>query len=325
MLVNCVAYQAGTKLADIRIDEIGCYVQKPECFVWVALKDPDPAELDTMKQQFGLDDLAIEDVRNGHQWPKIEEYEDSLLAVLHTVELDKDGELHIGEVDVFAGSNYVLSVRTRSQLGLQSVRARCEREPKRLKKGSGFILYALIDHVVDGYFPIIATLSTELEKIEARIFEGHSLGASRLIIEDLYSLKQRFVLMEHHVVPLLEGIGKLTGGRVPRVCKGLASYFKDVYLHLARIVKAIEGRGEMIVTAIEVNLGMIALAENEVTKRLGAFAALFAVPTMIAGVYGMNFENLPELHYKYGYPVCLMLMLIIDVILYWRFRKSGWL
>ena len=156
-------------------------------------------------------------------------------------------------------------------------------------------------------------------------FDKHSLSASRAIIQDLYSLKRRLVVLQHHIEPLLEGISKLTGGRIPTICEGMQAYFRDVYDHLDRIVRTIEGRREMIVTAVQVNLGMISLAENEVTKRLGSFAALFAVPTMIAGIYGMNFQQIPELHWQYGYPACITVMALIDFFLWWRFKKAGWL
>lgn len=324
MLINCAAYQDGKKLADIEIADISDYVAKPDCFVWVALKDPEPGELDTMKEEFGLHELAVEDVSHGHQHPKIEEYGESLFAVLHTIEIDENNELSIGEVDVFVGSNYVLTVRNRTHQGFQEVRTRCERQPELLKGGAGFVLYALIDSVVDRYFPIIHQLGATLEEIEDRIFEKHSLAASRAIIEDLYSLKRRLVTLQHHIAPLLDNVGKLTGGRIPHICVGMGEYFRDVYDHLERIVRTIEGRREMIVTAIQVNLGMISLAENEVTKRLGAFAALFAVPTMIAGIYGMNFQSIPELHFAYGYPICLAVMLGIDLVLWWRFKAAGW-
>jgi magnesium transporter len=231
----------------------------------------------------------------------------------------------IGEVDVFVGSNYVLTVRNRTRHGFQEVRARCEREPELLRQGAAFVLYALADAVVDRYFPILEALGTEVEQIEDRIFDKHSPAASRAIIEDLYSLKRRLVTLEHHIAPLLEALSKFTGGRIPVICSGTQAYFRDVYDHLDRIVRTIEGRREMIVTAIQVNLGMISLAENEVTKRLGSFAALFAVPTMIAGIYGMNFERIPELHYKYGYPICVGVMALIDLLLWWRFKKANWL
>jgi magnesium transporter len=300
MLINCAAYQDGRKLADIPIEDISEYVARPECFVWVALKDPGPDELAVMKEEFSLHELAVEDALHGHQRPKIEEYGESLFAVMHTVEMDDDNELLIGEVDVFVGSNYVLSVRHRTRFGFSDVRARCEREPKLLKEGAAFVLYALADDIVDRYFPILEALGAETEEVEDRIFDKNNVSASRAIIEDLYSLKRRLVSLQHHVAPLQEAISKLSGGRVPQVCAGMEA-------------------------AIQVDLGMISLAESEVTKRLGSFAALFAVPTMIAGIYGMNFQTIPELHYKYGYPICLAVMFSVDLFLWWRFRKAGWL
>jgi magnesium transporter len=325
MLINCSAYQDGRKLADIPIEDISEYVKRPECFVWVAIKDPTSEEMSVMQEEFDLHPLAVEDALQGHQRPKIEEYGDSLFAVMHTVELIEDNELSIGEVDVFVGSNYVLSVRQRTRAGFADVRARCEREPTLLKEGSAFVLYALADDIVDRYFPILEALGTEIEALEDRIFDRNNVSSSRAIIEDLYSLKRRLVTLQHHVAPLQESISKLSGGRVPQICAGMEAYFRDIYDHLERIVRTLDGRREMIVTAIQVDLGMISLAESEVTKRLGSFAALFAVPTMIAGIYGMNFQSIPELHYKYGYPICIAVMFSVDVFLYWRFRKAGWL
>jgi magnesium transporter len=325
MLVNCAAYQNGRKLADVAIDDLSAYRDVPDSFIWVALKDPGPGELAHMMQQFGLHELAVEDAQNGHQRPKIEEYADSLFCVLHTVELDQEGELVVGEVCVFVGANYVLSVRSRASQGFVDVRKRCEREPHLLAFGPAFVMYALIDNVVDRYFPILEALTAELDELEERIFERNGSAASREIIEDLYSLKRRLVLLHHHTAPLLEAVSKLYGGRSPGVCAGMQDYFRDVYDHLQRIVKTIDGRREMIVTAIQVNLALISLAESEVTKRLGSFAALFAVPTMIAGIYGMNFHRIPELDWVYGYPACISVMLVVDLCLWWRFRRAGWL
>jgi magnesium transporter len=325
MLINCVAYQSGKKLADISVEAISDYLAKPECFVWVALKDPDAGEMAAMKEEFGLHSLAIEDVMFGNQRPKIEEYGNTLFAVLHTLEQDDDGEIITGQVNVFAGPNFVLSVRHRAQQGFTDVRSRCEREPELLREGSGFVLYALMDSVVDRYAPVLEALSAEIEELEDRIFEKHDLAGSRAIIEDLYSLKRRLVILAHHVTPLVDAVGKLVGGRIPQICMGMQAYYRDVYDHLVRVSNMIDARREMIVTAIQVNLGMISLAENEVTKRLGAFAALFAVPTMIAGIYGMNFEHIPELHFKYGYQICLAAMLLIDFFLFFLFRRINWL
>src|SRR5712692_2463238 len=169
MLVNCVVYQEGRKLAEIDKREIHSYLTRPDCFVWVALKDPTPAELDEMAEEFGLHELAVEDARHGHQRPKIEEYGNSLFAVLHVIELHGD-EIHVGEIDIFVGPNYILSVRQRTEHGFGEVRVRAESEPELLKNGAGFVLYALMDNIVDRYFPVVDALEVELEKIEERIF-----------------------------------------------------------------------------------------------------------------------------------------------------------
>ncbi|GAB7537089.1 magnesium/cobalt transporter CorA [Burkholderia sp. 3C] len=325
MLINCAAYQNGQKLADIDIDDISDYVARPECFVWVALKEPSKEELERMGEEFSLHELALEDALVGHQRPKIEEYGDSLFAVLHTVELDAEDELEIGELSVFVGSNYILSIRNRTSHGFQDVRQRCEREPHLLKGGAAFVFYALMDQVVDRYFPTVEALGAELEELEDRIFEKSSSSTARAIIQDLYSLKRRLMTVYQHTAPLLEPLSKLVGGRTPQVCSGMEHYFRDVYDHLQRITKTLEARREMVVTAVQVDLGMISLAESEVTKRLGSFAALFAIPTMIAGIYGMNFNNIPELHWRFGFYICVGVMAVADLGLLWWFKRARWL
>jgi magnesium transporter len=326
MLVSCVAYQNGRKLADIPIDDISEYVSRPDCFVWVALVDPTHEELDVMAEEFGLHPLAVEDARKGHQRPKIEEYGDSLFGVLHPVESRKlaDGseQLILGEVDVFVGPNYVLSVRHRMQLGFAAVRSRAEREPELLKNGAGFVFYALLDNVVDRYFPILDALETRLEQIEERIFVR---GSASKNIEALYALKRELMVLKHAVDPLIEATGKLYGGRVPYICAGMGEYFRDVYDHLDRIHEAIEGIREMVATAIQVNLGMISLSENEVTKRLAAYGALITIPTLIAGIYGMNFDYMPELQSTLGYPLTIAVMIAIDAVLFIKFRRANWI
>jgi magnesium transporter len=321
MLVNCVAYQEGRKLADIQPREIHEYVRRPECFVWVALYEPTREELETMQREFGLHELAVEDAQHGHQRPKIEEYGDSLFVVLHTVELAGD-ELKVGEVDIFVGPNYVLSVRSHTERGFADVRARSEREPELLRQGSAYGLYAIMDAVVDRYFPVLDALEAELEEIEKRIFSGHN---NRAIIESLYLLKQKLMTLKHAAGPLLEASSKLYGGRVPQLCAALQEYFRDVYDHLARVNQSIEILREMVTTAISVNLSLLTIQENEVTKRLAGYAALVAVPTMIAGVYGMNFDNMPELTWSLGYPLTVAVMVAIDGYLFYRFRKAKWL
>jgi magnesium transporter len=321
MLINCVAYQNGRKLADIARSEISEYVRRPDCFVWVALYEPDPGELEEMQAEFDLHELAVDDAQSGHQRPKIEEYGNSLFVVLHTVELEAKN-LREGEVAIFVGPNYVLSVRNRSRRGFAEVRARCESEPELLRHGSGFVLYALMDAVVDRYFPVLDALETEFESLEEQIIAG---GLARQNIEALYALKQKLTVLRHASGPLAEGVGKLYGGRVPQVCIGTQEYFRDVYDHLSRINQTIDGIRDGIATAMSVSLSFIQLQNSEMTKRLAAYAALVAVPTMIAGIYGMNFETMPELKWPLGYPLAVAAMVVIDVFLAWRFRKAGWL
>ena len=321
MLVNCAAYQEGKKLGDIAPSQISDYVSRPECFVWVALYEPTPEELSAMKEEFGLHELAVEDASHGHQRPKIEEYGDSLFAVLQTIEVAGD-DLKVGEVAIFVGRNYVLSVRRGTERGLTDVRARSEREPELLRYGSGYVFYAIMDAVVDRYFPVLDALEVELEEVEKRIFSGRS---NREIIEALYGLKQKLMTLKHAAGPLLEATGKLYGGRVPQPCARLQEYFRDIYDHLVRLNQSIESLREMVTTAITVNLSLLTIQESEVTKRLAAYAALVAVPTMIAGIYGMNFHNMPELSWEWGYPLSVATMGSIDAYLFYRFRKAKWL
>lgn len=321
MLINCVAYQDGKKLNNIPISEISDYLTRQYCFVWVALKDAEPGELEQLQQEFDLHELAVEDAHTGHQRPKIEEYGDSLFAVMHTVEF-VDGELNTGEVDVFVGANYVLSIRNRTREGFLGVRARCEREPHHLAQGSAFVLYALMDAVVDRYFPVVVSFEAELETIEEQIF---TKGSQRNNIARLYDLKRKVTRLKHAVEPLMEAVGKLDGGRVPPIVANTKDYFRDVHDHLYRINTSIDAIRDTIGTAIQVNLSMVSIEENEVNKRLAAWAAIFAVATAFVGVWGMNFEHMPELKWKYGYPFSLGVVSVICVYLYYRFKKSGWL
>lgn len=322
MLINCVAYQEGKKLSDIPVEDISEYLKQPDCFVWVALRDPDAAELAKMQEEFDLHELAIEDASRGHQRPKLEEYGDSLFTVVHTVNLSGD-ELCAGEVAIFAGPNYVLSVRRDSTQGFLGVRARAEREPRLLKMGSGFVLYALMDAVVDRYFPVVDKLESDLESIEDRIFGGQ--GAQRDNIERLYDLKSNTLVLRHAVIPLMDAVGRLHGGRVPALAEHTQAYFRDIHDHLLRIAGRLDTIRDTIATAIQVTLSMVTIEENDINKKLAAYAAIFAVFTAFAGVWGMNFEFMPELKWKYGYPTAVFIMCAVCGYLYYRFKKSGWL
>ena len=323
MLVNCVAYRSGRRLAEISIDQISNSLVPSDTFVWVALKDPTDAELEKMREEFNLHPLAVEDARNGHQRPKIEEYGDSLFVILHTVEMNSADELVLGEIAIFVGKNYILSVRNKAQQGFSNIRERCEHEPELLKMGSAFVLYVLMDTVVDRYFPIVDKLEQQLEKIEDRIFSRST--SARINIEELYAFKRKLMVLQHAITPLAEAVSKLHGGRVPQICQGVQEYFRDVSDHVIRISKSVESLREMTTTAVQVNLSLISLNESEVTKKLASYGALFAVPTAVAGIYGMNFKFMPELEWSLGYPLVVSIIVIVDLFLWWRFRKVGWL
>ena len=237
--------------------------------------------------------------------------------------IERRGEdLNVGEVAIFVGPKYVLSVRSRAERGFLDVRARCEHEPELLRHGPGYVLYALMDAVVDRYFPILDEVESEIETIEDRIFADQPV---REHIEALYCAKRKLVILKHATEPLLEAVAKLFGGRVPQLCTALQDYFRDVYDHLLRLNQAIDSLREMVTTAISVAISLITIQENAVTKQLAAYGALVAVPTLIAGVYGMNFQNMPELSWIWGYPLALTMMVGFDAYLFYRFRQAKWL
>ena len=321
MLINSTLYENGLPVGPLEVQDISENLDHPGRFVWLALRDPTDEELALMQEEFSLHPLAVEDARHGHQRPKLEEYGDTLFSVIHLLELDGD-DIRVGEIDIFVHPAFVLSVRSKSNQSFANVRARCEREPELLKHGPGFVYYALLDHVVDSYFHMVERLETELEEIEATIF---AKNAARRNIERLYALKRKSTTVRHAALPMLEFVGKLHGGRVPPVCQQSQDYFRDVHDHLARIATAIESVRDAISTAIEVNLSMVAIEDTEVTKKLAAWASIFAASTALAGIWGMNFEAMPELKWRWGYPAALAVITTVSVVLYRRFRKAGWL
>ena len=251
----------------------------------------------------------------------MEEYEELLFAVMHLVAIDK-GEIRIGEVNVFVGKDFVLSVRTNSDQNFLGVRARAEREPKLLKHGPGYVLYALADAIVDRYFPVVDALECELEAIEASMFSNNQAKEN---IRKLYQLKQKVETLRHAVLPFSEAVGKLFGGRVPDVVKKVGDYFRDVHDHLLIVVGAIDTLRETIGTAIQANLAMVTIEQSEIAKKLAAWAAIFAAMTALAGIWGMNFDLMPELKWRWGYPAALGAMVVVAGVLHYRFRRLGWL
>lgn len=322
MLLTCTAYQHGRRTADqIPLDDVPQYLAQPNCFVWVGLQDATSDELARLKMLFDLHELAVEDADHGHQRPKIEEYDDELFAVMHLVE-ERDGKLVVGELHTFVGANYILSIRNNHQQDLRDVRIRCEREPHMLARGSGYAFYALMDAVVDHYFPIISQLESELDALEERIFLK---GDARDMIRSLYELKSKATRLKHAISPLLEAVSKLFGGRVPAICVKNQHYFRDVSDHLLRLNASLDSTRDTISTAIQVTLSMVAIEQSDTSKKLAAWAGIFAVATAFAGIWGMNFAHMPELEWQYGYPAALLAIAGTAGMLYWRFRKAKWL
>ncbi len=323
MLVNCVAYEDGNRLADCPIDSISEYLKRSALLrLGGAAGRRARTSSPRCSRSSACTTSRSRTRATATSGPKIEEYGDTLFAVLHTVELSPTDELVVGEVDVFVGPNFVLSVRNRTQQGFLGVRARAEREPHLLRHGSAFVFYALLDAVVDRYFPVIDALETDLESIEDQIFEPH-LG--RANIERLYALKRKIGIVKHAVAPLQEAVAKLVSGRVPQVCSNNREYFRDVFDHLTRMNASLETLRDTIGTAIQVNLSTLTIEETEITKRLAAWAGIFAVATAFAGIWGMNFQNMPELKLAWGYPAALAVIALACVFMWWRFRRARWL
>lgn len=323
MLINCVVYAEGRVVAEPELAGLSEALDANPGFVWVALRDPTDHELDLLQQQLDLPPLAVEDARKGHQRPKLEEYGDMLFAAMHLLELGPEAEVEVCEVHVFVGLRFVVSVRHRSRQGFLGVRERAEREPELLSLGPGYVFYALLDAVVDRYFPLMDLVDAELERLEETMFRP---GQDRqAVVQSLFAQKQRLATLRHAVAPLLAVATKLHGGRVPALCKSLQDYFRDVDDHLVRIQAGIDAARETILAATQVNLTLVNIDESLVTKRLAAWAAIFAASTALAGIWGMNFEKMPELKWEWGYPLALTTIVLVCGGLYWRFKRLRWL
>ena len=321
MLVNGAIYAAGQRVRTIDLDQLPNSGPQDDAFLWIALKNPDHVEIEKLQVHFALHPLAIEDAQSGHQRPKLEEYGSTLFSVIQLLQYNA-GEISVGEIDIFVNQQFILSLRSRSEQDFLGVRRRCEEEPHLLKLGPGYVFYALLDHVVDQYFEITQALQDELESIESSIFQDKDARAQ---ISRLFRLEQQSTVLRHAALPLLEFIGKLHGGRVPPVCHPVQEYFRDVHDHLARTVMNLESLRDGITTATQMNLSLVTIDETEVTKRLAAWAAIFAASTALAGIWGMNFEHMPELSWTYGYPAALATIATVSSLLYRRFKRAGWL
>jgi magnesium transporter len=321
MIVNCAAYCGGRRVADLDVDHIGAEAAREDRFVWIGLHEPDEDLLRRVQRQFGLHDLAVEDAHRAHQRPKLEIYGDSVFIVLHTAQL-AGKKIAYGETHIFLGRGYVVSVRHGPSLSYADVRARCECSPKLLARGESFVLYALMDFVVDNYFPIVDAIEQEVERIEDAIFKER---AARVEVERIYELRRELLVMRRAVSPLRQLCGRIMRQDTPVVDPSMHHYFRDIADHVIRVDEAISDLRELLTSVLEADLMLSSARQNEVTKRLAAWAAILAVPTAIAGVYGMNFANMPELQWEFGYFVVMAAIVGICLYLFVRFRRSGWL
>jgi magnesium transporter len=322
-LVNSVAYADGLRVGDVAIPDISEVLKEPGRFVWVGLHEPDDEMLAEIQQEFSLHDLAVEDAARAHQRPKLERYGDSIFVVLRTAHADAStGGIDFGETHLFVGANYVVSVRHGGTLPFAEVVARCDANPDLMVKGPVFVLYSIMDFIVDQYFPLVDTYEDKLAELEDNVFQQ---TLPRETTERIYQLKRDLIEVKRAIAPLVDVCNRLVRGDVPLVPEDSRVYFRDIYDHVIRINEMVDTLRELLSAALEANLSLVSVSQNEAMKRLAGWAAIVAVPTMIAGVYGMNFKFMPELDWYLGYPVALTVMVGTCAFLYYKFKRSGWL
>ncbi len=327
MVVNCAAYEEGRRVAEIDIERDGPIIADSgpgggsgQRFVWLGLHEPDEQLLRKVQDRFWLDDLAIEDALHAHQRPKFEIYDGSLFVVLHTAQL-QGTKIQFGETHIFVGNGYVVTVRHGPSLSYADVRARCESAPAMLRVGESFVLYSLMDFVVDNYFPIIHTLEAEVDALEVEVVGD---GADSRDIERIYELRRKLMILRRAIAPLLEVCDRLLRFDVPLIARDMQPYVRDVRDHVIRVAEAIDDLRELLTSAMETNLLLASVQQNDVMKKLAGWAAILAMPTAVFGLYGMNFQDMPELRLPYGYPAVMLAVVGLCTYLYYRFKRAGW-
>jgi magnesium transporter len=322
VLINCVAYQDGRKLADIDKRQISEYLARPGCFVWVALKEPTEAELEEMREEFDLHPLAVEDAIVAHERPKLEVFGDMVFIVLKTARyVDPKEVIKLGEILIFLGEDYIITVRHGEASELGGVRRRLEEEPAMLKHGPGAVLHAIVDRVVDDYVPAIDGLGQDIDEVEDEVFSANHANPA----ERIYKLKREVLQFSHAVGPLVDPIDQLARGKYEVIHPEVRTYFRDVNDHLLRSHDQLESYRDLLTSVLQANLTQVGVRQNEDMRKISAYVAMAAVPTLVAGIYGMNFDHMPELGWKFGYPMALVLMAAIVSSLFWRFKRAGWL
>jgi len=321
MRIQGACYKNGLHAGDVDIERIHEIISQPDHFVWLSLHEPDSERLTNVKNVFSLHELAVEDAHRAHQRPKIEEYGDSLFLVLHTAEL-RDDCIAFGETHFFVGNRFLITVLHGASLSHDKVRARCEALPHQLAKGPGFALYAVMDHIVDNYMPVLDGLQARFDALESAIFTNHP---SRKTLEGLYQLKRELIQMQGVIMPVIDICNVLMHSHDISIPKDVRVYFRDIADHISRIDRAIGGMLEMLIAAMQVHLTFETVRQNEVVKRLAGWGAILTLPTMIFSWYGMNFRYMPELAWEYSYPLVVGGVLIGSVLLYRRLKRVGWL
>ncbi|MGH8040688.1 MAG: magnesium and cobalt transport protein CorA [Rudaea sp.] len=320
MLVNCVAYGDG-KAQAIALDEIGPALKDPKVFVWVGLHEPDEALLDRMQEQFGLHELAVEDAHRAHQRTKLEAYGDSLFVVVHTAQMTHD-KVELGETHLFLGRNYLVSVRHGASLSYAPARRKCESTSELLALGPSYALYAVLDFIVDNYLPIVADFQTRLHELEHAILGG---DFHRSTIVHLYELKKELVRLQLAMTPLQDILSQLVRLYPGLIRDEVRPYFRDVGDHATRINETAATIRELLTSAMDVNLALVGVAQNDVFKRIAGWGLLLTAPMMIASWYGMNFRDMPELSAAHGYPIAVGITATLCILLYILLKRAKWL
>ena len=314
-------YALGQLVADIPVDEAGAWSKRPGHVVWIGLFEPSAELLHRVQTQFNLHPLAIEDAGKPHQQPKIEQYGEALFIVARTAQM-LEGRIAFGETHLFVGKGYVVSVRHGASVSYARVRERCESCPTVLSRGEDYILYAILDFVVDNYAPVLETINEEVDTIEDSILNK---TLQHDAIDRLYMLRRDLLRLRNAAVPLLDVCQRLEHADVLPVDASMQPLFRDVTDHVRRVKEEIDTLREVLAFAFEASLMTGQMQQTEITRRLASWAAILAVPTAIAGIYGMNFEHMPELKWQYGYFVVVAVVLAICGTLFFWFRKNRWL
>jgi magnesium transporter len=324
MIVDCAVYQDGRRRdGDVELDDAFEAAQAENAFVWIGLYEPTEEEFSAVAKEFELHPLAVEDAIHAHQRPKLETYGHTIFLVLKTARyVDPEEVITLGDIMLFVGRDFIVSVRHGEASALKGVRKRAESDPDLLRCGPGAIVHAIVDHVVDDYIPAVEGIENDIDEIERQVF-SHSRGNPA---ERIYKLKGEVLEFYRATSPLQEPLQRLAKGEYTElVHPQVHSYFRDVYDHLLRVVGALETQRDMLTSVLEANLTQVSVRQNDDMRKISAWVAIAAVPTMIAGIYGMNFDNMPELHWDFGYPLVIAVMVLICTLLYRQFKKAGWL